>query len=329
MKFIKIDKTEEISGSEEVLEGSIACVGCGCSYLITKGVVRFVAMDNYAFSFGYEWNKFRRTQLDGAQKTFGKIRFDLTTKWPEDLKGQLILEAGCGAGRFTEIALDRGAEVYSFDLSDAIDAAWQNIKQLPIEHKMRSYIFQADIYSIPLPYGMFDKIFCMGVLQHCPDVKSAYLCLIPFLKPQGELVADCYLKQPLRDMFNVKYIFRPFFKCWKPSWLYVFCAFTIYLAYDIKLVLSRIPIAGRFISKIIPIGPLNYGKEYYFSKSEIKKIKTLSMFDMLSPEYDQPQKISDFRLWMEEARLEILELTTGYNGINARARKKPQGQAME
>jgi len=46
------------------------------------------------------------------------------------------------------------------------------------------------------------------------------------------------------------------------------------------------------------------------------------MFDMLSPKYDLPQRISSVQLWLESAWLEILELNIGYNGINARARKK-------
>ena len=189
------------------------------------------------------------------------------------------------------------------------------------ELKRHYHLFQADIYKIPLPYEMFDKIFCFGVLQHCPDIKKAYLSLVPFLKPGGELVVDCYLSQPLKDMFNLKYLLRPFFKWWRPFWLYAFCSVAISVAYDIKSFCAKIPMVGRFISGFIPIGRLNYEPDCYFSVTEIKKIKTLSMFDSLSPKYDKPQKMSNFRLWMESAGLEILELTTGYNGINARGRR--------
>jgi hypothetical protein len=65
-----------------------------------------------------------------------------------------------------------------------------------------------------------------------------------------------------------------------------------------------------------------------FSIDELKEIKTLSVFDMLSPKYDNPQKLSTFKAWMEEAGLEILEMTTGFNGINARGRK-PLAKATE
>ncbi len=259
------------------------------------------------------------TRLVGGQKQIARIRFDVTTKWPDNLKGQLILEVGCGAGQFTEIALETQAEVYSFDMNEAVEVCSENVKSSVL--KDNHHLFQADLYKIPLTYGVFDKIFCLGVLQHCPCVKKAYIGLVPFLKPGGELVVDCYLRQPIKDTFNLKYLLRPFFKWWRPSWLFAFCSVVISVAYDTKSWLTKIPLAGKFISELIPIGKLNYEPDYYFSVSQIKEIKTLSMFDMLSPKYDLPQRLSSFQLWMKEAGLEILELTTGYNGINARARR--------
>lgn len=319
LRFLEIIRQEKNPGSSEILEGLISCTNCSSVYPVADAIPRFVQRNNYAASFGYQWKKFKQTQLTVEQKQISKDRFYITTKWPENLKDQLILEAGCGTGRFTEIALKTQARIYSFDLSDAVDSARENLKDKPLAANY--HIFQADICKIPLPYAMFDKIYCFGVLQHCPDVKKAFLSLVPFLKPGGELVIDCYLRQPLRDMFNLKYLLRPFFKWWKPSWLFAFCSLAISLAYDIKSFFVKIPLAGGILAKLIPIGKLNYEPEYHFSKSEMKEIKTLSLFDALSPRYDNPQRLSDFRAWMENAGMEILELTTGYNGINASGRR--------
>ncbi|OGW75514.1 MAG: hypothetical protein A2Z72_05750 [Omnitrophica bacterium RBG_13_46_9] len=316
---LKLSHCEPSQVQEEIMEGWLACSSCGKRYQIIKSIPRFVDSAGYAASFGYQWKKFARTQVGDVQKKISKIRFDATTKWPGDLRGQLVLEAGCGAGRFSEIALDTGAIVYSFEISEAIEANLDNVKAP--ELRKRHHLFQTDIYEIPLPYGMFDKIFCMGVLQHCPDVKKAYLSLMPFLKPGGELVVDCYLSQPFKHIFNLKYRLRPFFKWWKPSRLFTFWSFVISIAYDIKSLCSKIPFIGALLSNLIPIGRLNYEPDYHLSVPELKEIKTLSVFDMLSPKYDKPQRLSSFRRWMEEGGLEILGLTTGYNGINARARR--------
>jgi hypothetical protein len=79
-------------------------------------------------------------------------------------------------------------------------------------------------------------------------------------------------------------------------------------------------VSGQRLAGFIPIGRLNYEPGFHFTIPELKEIKTLSVFDMLSPKYDKCQKMSGVRRWMEEANLEVVELTTGYNGINARAR---------
>ena len=160
-----------------------------------------------------------------------------------------------------------------------------------------------------------------GVLQHTPDVKRSYLSLVPFLKPGGELVIDCYLSQPLKHMFNLKYLLRPFFKWWKPSWLYAFWYAVMTVAFYLKASLTRLPLIGNLLARLIPIGRLNYEPEFHFSTAEMIEIKTLSVIDMLSPKYDQCQKLESFHAWMAKAGLELLELTTGYDGINARARK--------
>ena len=216
-------------------------------------------------------------------------RFFATTGWSRDLREQKVLEAGCGAGRFTGVALDTGAEVYSFDLSGAVDACQGNVTSP--EQRNRHHLFQASIYEIPLPHGMFDKIFCLGVLQHCSDVRGAFLSLVSFLKPGGELAADCYLSQPLKHCFNLKYWLRPFFKWWKPSMLLTFWSAVISVAYDLKSFLARIPGVGKGLMRLIPIGRLSFEPEMKLTIPEIKEIKTLSVIDMISPKYDQPQKL--------------------------------------
>jgi SAM-dependent methyltransferase len=245
-------------------------------------------------------------------------RFFATTHWADRLTGQQILEAGCGAGRFSSVALSTGAEVFSFDLSVAVEACLENI---PSTQKPRHHLFQASIYEIPLAHEMFDKIFCLGVLQHCPDVKRAFLSLIPHLKPGGELAVDCYWRQPLRDAFNPKYLLRPFFKWWEPALLFKFWTAVISATYDLKALLNRIPVAGPPLARMIPIGRLNFEPDLKLSVPEIKEIKTLSVFDMLSPKYDQPQTLETFEAWIHEAGLETVKLTLGHNGINAVVRK--------
>jgi SAM-dependent methyltransferase len=306
----------ETADGEQVEEGSLRCGKCRTEHAIIDSIPRFVPFDNDASSFGFQWTAFARVQTDASQMPYNHERFFATTDWPKDLRGELILEAGCGAGRFSGVALQTGAELYSFDLSRAVDACFDNV-----DSPERHHLFQADITAIPLPHGMFDKIFCLGVLQHTADVKKSYLSLIPFLKPGGELAADCYLSQPLKHAFNLKYWLRPFFKWWKPSMLLTFWSAVISISYDLKSFLARIPVMGKTLASLIPIGRLNFEPEMKLTISEIKEIKTLSVIDMLSPKYDQCKKLSDFEAWTREAGLELVKLTLGYNGVNVRVRR--------
>lgn len=183
-----LEPTFADSDPSEVREGRLVSE-CGRSFAITQHVARFVSSHNYAYSFGFQWALHPKTQLDA--ETGYKLsweRFRAATTW-ESLEGKLVLEAGCGAGRFTGVALDLGAKLVTFDYSTAIDV---NLGNTGFREAV-TYL-QADIYRIPVKPGSFDAVFCMGVLQHTPDVRGAFMSLADVVKPGGELVIDVYKK---------------------------------------------------------------------------------------------------------------------------------------
>lgn len=95
-------------------------------YPIREFVPRFVPRSNYADNFGMQWNLFRQTQLDSySGQPISANRFWKATGWcREDIVGKWVLDAGCGAGRFAEIALHAGAKVIALDYSTAADACY-------------------------------------------------------------------------------------------------------------------------------------------------------------------------------------------------------------
>ena len=70
--------------------------------------------------------------------------------------------------------------------------------------------------------------------------------------------------------------------------------------------------------RAIPIGKL---KRYSWNPEQMKQIKILNVFDMLSPRYDFPQKLETVRNWIANERLELIKCDLGYNEINAKARR--------
>lgn len=100
----------------------------GCCFVINKNIVRFVFKNNYASSFGLQWNEYRTTQLDSHNGlTISRERLTRLLGGSIDVvNGKKVLEAGCGAGRFTEILLAAGAHVWAVDISSAVEANYRN-----------------------------------------------------------------------------------------------------------------------------------------------------------------------------------------------------------
>lgn len=298
----------------EIFEGVLECYDCRGQVSIVRGIPRFVSSESYASSFGFQWNRFDQLQVDSIMHNdLSRDRFYATTGWKSRLQGERILEAGCGTGRFTELALETGAEVFSFDLSTAVEAAWRNNCSKPLVT-----VFQASIYKIPVRKSSFDKIFCMGVLQHCPDVEGAFRSMLPYLRPGGEIVIDVYEKP--RGFPPLKYLARPFLKPLGTKGIYRLLSWTIPPAFELKKVLHRIPRIGRQIGRLIPIGPTSHAPRLNYTDEELKQVKILSALDMLSPAYDQPQSIEDVRQWFQKAGLVDVHVNLGYNGINAKGK---------
>ena len=80
----------------EIIEGNLRCVSCGEAFTVKNGIPRFVPAENYASSFGFEWQRFAELQTDRLQgHSLSKQRFFLELGCrPEDLMGLRVLEAG-------------------------------------------------------------------------------------------------------------------------------------------------------------------------------------------------------------------------------------------
>lgn len=268
--------------------------------------------DGYAESFGDQWNRWRRVQLDSVTgKPLSRARLFEGTGWPEDLGGQQVLELGCGAGRFTEVLLDAGAEVWAVDASSAVDATRANLG----EHE-RLHLAQADLFDLPFDEGAFDRVLCFGVLQHTPDPRRAFLTASRF---GGWLAADVYRKPPYVDRWSAKTLWRPLttrlprdllrrvVEWYVPRWLPV----------DTRL--ARVPKLGRFLTAVVPCW--NYAGLYPLDDDELVAWAVLDTFDALSPRYDEPQTLETVQGWVREAELADAQVRYGGNGIVASGRR--------
>jgi SAM-dependent methyltransferase len=288
----------------------------GERYPVRNGIPRFIDTPDYAESFGDQWNRYRRVQLDSATgKPLSRTRLFEGTGWdPADLEGELILEAGCGAGRFTEVLLDSGARLVSVDASSAVDAC-----RVTCGDATNVEIVQADLHALPFRPGSFDRVFCYGVLQCTPDPEQSFRALVDQVRPGGILAVDTYPRYKWIDRWSAKYLWRPLttriphqvlrriLEWYIPRWL------------PIDTRLARVPKLGRFLVAIIPCW--NYTGIFDLTKDELVAWAILDTFDALAPKYDRPQTLESVRGWCERAGLVDVDVHYGGNGIIVNARR--------
>jgi len=300
---------------DQIKSGILRCQNCEKEYPITNHIPRFVASDNYASNFGFEWTRHARTQYDSySGKNISETRFFGATKWSRDLKGQLILEVGSGSGRFTEQAVSTNATVVSIDYSYAVEVNYA----LNGRNK-NVLIVQADVYKMPFRECFFDKLFCFGVLQHTPDPKKAFSLLPDYLKKGGALAIDIYRKiGGVKGVLQTKYWVRPMTRKMDPGLLYRFSSAYVTLMWPICRLINKLPY-GRQINWALLVA--DYRGVYDLKDETLKEWAILDTFDVLSPTYDYAQTLEEVKKWFQEAPLDDTEVHYGYNGIEGRGKR--------
>ncbi|MCG3771406.1 MAG: tRNA (mo5U34)-methyltransferase [Nitrosomonadaceae bacterium] len=262
----------------------------GNAFPIVKGVARIAELENYTESFGVQWNKFDKTQLDRENDglDLSRRRFFAETHWDqEDLSGKNILEVGSGAGRFSKVVLEgTKGTLYSVDYSDAVTANFKNNGHIAPD---RFHLFQASIYEMPFPDDSFDKVFCFGVLQHTPDFDASIKTLIGKAKPGGEIVVDFYPIKGWWTKLNAKYILRPITKRMSHDRLFSLIERNIDWLIKAHFLLHSMGLG--VMTRFLPVCNVKESFPKTLTTSELREWAILDTFDQYSPEHDHPQRM--------------------------------------
>jgi len=287
-------KPVKTAGSE-VEAGTLTCA-IGHSVNIVRGVPRFSASDSYAENFGFEWNLHNKTQLDNAASRDSEESFAQKTGFtPDELRGKLVLDVGCGMGRYSDVVSRWGATVVGVDLTSAVDAAQGNIGS-----RANVNLAQADIFNLPFADKTFDYIFSLGVLHHTPDTKAAFDKLPRLLKPGGKLAIWVY-STTMRSWCWTSDIYRHLTSRLPKRVLYALCHVAIPWYY-----LRRLPLVGHYTSTLLPI-----------SYHPDREWRVLDTFDWYSPAYQWKHTDEELRDWFGGqglADLRTLEVPTSMQG---------------
>jgi 2-polyprenyl-3-methyl-5-hydroxy-6-metoxy-1,4-benzoquinol methylase len=298
----RLELVDAVLSGARVQSGSLVTPDGAHRYAIRDFVPRFVPESNYADNFGMQWNKFSRTQLDShSGHPISAQRFWHATGWtPSDLSGRRVLDVGCGAGRFAEVALSSGGGVVALDYSNAVNACYANLGQ----HE-NLLVVQGDIYALPFAKGAFDFVYSLGVLQHTPDVGRAFAALPPMVRPGGAFCVDFY-ERSWKSALLPKYWLRPVTKRVPKSRLFELLEVLVPKLLPLSRAMGKVPKIGGQLKRLVPVA--NYAGELPLDDRQQLEWSLLDTFDWLSPAYDQPQTAATVRAWLERAGMQHIEV---------------------
>ncbi len=271
---------------EDIESGELRCT-TDHRFPIVRGVPRFVTGELYVENFGFEWTIHNRTQLDSSTSDESERTFRAKTGFtPEQLKGKLVLDVGCGMGRFSDVVSTWGATVVGIDLSRAVDSAQCNIGR-----RKNVHIAQADIYQLPFRQGTFDFVFSIGDLHHTPNTKAAFDKLPELLRKDGKIAVWVYTSyDPYRWLLSDFY--RRFTPKLPKRLLHALSYAAIPLYY-----INKIPIIGLLCRWLLPV-----------SDHPKPEWRVLDTFDWYSPRYQWRHSYEEVFPWFEEYGLKDIRV---------------------
>ena len=256
---------------------------------IVNGIPRFCEISNYSESFGFQWNKFELTQIDlfsGSSQS--EQRFYQETGWEiEELNSSSVLEVGSGAGRFSEVFLRTSLGVlHSIDYSNAVEANHRTNGH----YGDRFRLAQASIYDLPFSDHSFDRVFCLGVLQHTPSFEKSVHSLISKTKVGGEIVVDFYPIKGWYTKFHSKYFLRPLTRRLSKQKLLSLIRNNVGWMLFLFDLLCKLRLG--VLTRIIPLTDVRNFPDNLDSAKR-REWAIMDTFDGLSPEYDNPQRLEN------------------------------------
>lgn len=263
-------------GCRGVLEGDEpgaaqwVCGGCGRVVPVVGGVPRLAA-EGYVASFGRQWNRYDVARPEEDEEVFRvKTGLDLG-----EVSGWLVLDAGCGGGRYARLMGAAGARVVGVDLSSAVEKAAWVCRGLP-----NVRIVQGDLLDLAVADGVFDLVVSIGVLHHSSDPRRGFREIARKVKRGGRLVVWLYRRNTLpQEVIN-----------WGLRAVTTRLPGGVLEGLSVGLgVLGGVPVVNRVLNKVVN-----------FSNHRDWELRVCDNYDWYAPRYQSHHTVEEVRGWFEE-----------------------------
>jgi ubiquinone/menaquinone biosynthesis C-methylase UbiE/uncharacterized protein YbaR (Trm112 family) len=231
---VEVPADADPSDREEILEGTLSC-RCGLVYPVLDGIPRMIrnAREEYPEfftrhglggtapegrrpaaapappapvadprspqSFRLQWTLYQEGDhtwfKDDAGLRKKEFLYNLDTT-AEELRGKVMLDAGCGNGELTRAIAEYGIEIVAMDFSRSVERARQRLfqKGFPVSHRV--HYLQGNVLELPVRRRSFDLVHSSGVLHHTPSTERAFRSVAQATKPGGKLYVQLYRRRP-------------------------------------------------------------------------------------------------------------------------------------
>jgi len=271
------------------------CLDCHKTYPVTNDIPRFLPdlsdkEQQVKRSFNLEHLRYTDSRHLHFTPRLVQQWLDEIQLPPEYFKGKLVLDAGCGSGRWTYAMSVLGARVVAVDLTEAgVEITHRATAQMD-----NVVVLQGSIFQLPFRPASFDLVASWGVLHHTPDTKKAFARVAPLVKPGGQLYVMVYEKQNIVKAVCTGLV-RLLLQRFPEEQRYRLCRRLIFKNRRLSWVLKHLFICA-----------------YYLPGSDALEVSTiqLGLYDAYSPRYNHLHTRQEVFAWFGEQRFDQLMLTS-------------------
>lgn len=306
LKFAELGqfpRTDEL----DIEEGRLACTQCKREYPLVGGVPRLLAAEaagrtaKTRDSFSWEWERY-----PGSRPEDETVFLEETQLTLDQLRGKLVLDAGCGMGRYSVVALRLGAEVVALDMSESLRRLADIAPRFAKLH-----VVQGDLLNPPFKKGLFDVVYSQGVLHHTSDTRKAFDAVAPLVKSGGLMTVWLYGKAGRFAEFSTNPL-KPG-KEWiarrrRLAWLIV--GSRHFVSDLIRFFTTRLP-APLVYALCFPLALLGAvpGLKYLtFSVEDDFMVRVIENFDWISPPHQSHHTKEELSSWFSGAGFTVLKV---------------------
>lgn len=211
-----VELAERVDSSQIILEGALVCVSCERHFPIVGGIPRMMPevsdVESTSAHFEREFTALEEDDRDIEEEELLEFlyysrtgldqsvyRLPLDDLYPTILepgvyspdhsaiKGKIVLDAGCGPGRFLPLVAQQAERLVGLDLGQHVQRAARRVSG-----RDNVDLMQGSVLAPPFKRGVFDVVVSIGVLHHTPDPAGGVEALARLVSREGTLSVWVY-----------------------------------------------------------------------------------------------------------------------------------------